>query len=356
MDIIDCDLHAGAGGPESLRPYLSEHWWNYGKQGAYRAIGYPGTTHTRQFVHGARVDSWPPDGGLPASDFAFLQEHHLDRWNIAAAMLTPMEAAYLPRNADYARALCAALNEWQCEQLIDRDARLGGSLMVVAEDADAAEAEIRKWAGDARFRQVLIYSRTSEPLGRRRYWRMFAAAAEAGLPVGVHFGLCGGGAVTGHGKPSFYVEDHTNMSTTFQDQVTSMVCEGVFAEFPNLRVVLIEGGLGWLTPLMWRLDRAWKLLRAEVPHLRELPSTVVRKHFWLTTQPIEEPPTAHAFDAMIEEMGMDRRIMFSTDYPHWDFDAPSHALPKTLSPDLRRRIFADNARALYGFSDPSQER
>jgi uncharacterized protein len=39
--------------------------------------------------------------------------------------------------------------------------------------------------------------------------------------------------------------------------------------------------------------------------------------------------------------------MFATDYPHWDFDAPDAAIPATVSPDLRRSILADNARALY---------
>jgi predicted TIM-barrel fold metal-dependent hydrolase len=138
------------------------------------------------------------------------------------------------------------------------------------------------------------------------------------------------------------------MATNFQDQVTSLVCEGVFGTFPSLQFVLIEGGLGWLAPLMWRLDRAWRLLRREVPHLDELPSTLIRRHFWATTQPIEEPPCSPMFDAMLAEIGMDDRLLFSTDYPHWDFDSPSQALPQSIAPELLARIFADNARSLYG--------
>ena len=60
----------------------------------------------------------------------------------------------------------------------------------------------------------------------------------------------------------------------------------------------------------------------------EPPSEYLREHFWFTTQPIEEPEDpehlAFAFDAL----GMVDRIMFSTDYPHWDFDAPSQTLPR----------------------------
>jgi predicted TIM-barrel fold metal-dependent hydrolase len=42
--------------------------------------------------------------------------------------------------------------------------------------------EIRKRAGDRRFAHVLFLSRTSELLGKRRYWPIFEAAVEAGCP------------------------------------------------------------------------------------------------------------------------------------------------------------------------------
>ena len=61
------------------------------------------------------------------------------------------------------------------------------------------------------------------------------------------------------------------MATAFEDQLTSLVCEGVFERFPELRIVLIEGGIAWLAPLMWRLDRACELLRAEAPQLTRCP-------------------------------------------------------------------------------------
>jgi predicted TIM-barrel fold metal-dependent hydrolase len=102
-----------------------------------------------------------------------------------------------------------------------------------------------------------------------------------------------------------------------------------------------------MAPLLWRLDRAWRLLGEEVPHVTRPPSELVREHIWVTTQPIEEPPRPHDFEEMLDELEMDDRLLFATDYPHWDFDAPSQALPSSLAVSRRRMIMAENARALY---------
>ncbi len=89
------------------------------------------------------------------------------------------------------------------------------------------------WAGDPRFCQVLLMSRTSEPLGRQRYWPIYEAAAEAGLPVGIHAFGYSGHAMTNGGWPSFYIEEVQEHATSAQAQVASLVVEGVFERFPG---------------------------------------------------------------------------------------------------------------------------
>src|SRR3978361_2333617 len=86
-------------------------------------------------------------------------------------------------------------------------------------------------------------------------------------------------------------ENHALAQTT-QWGVTSLVCGGVFERFPKLRVVIMEGGLGWIPSLSARMDKHWSRLRSEVPHLKRPPSEYVRQQVWFTTQPMEEPATA----------------------------------------------------------------
>jgi predicted TIM-barrel fold metal-dependent hydrolase len=104
-------------------------------------------------------------------------------------------------------------------------------------------------------------------------------------------------------------------------------------------------------PYSWWLDNAWTKLRAEVPHLRRRPSEYLREHFWFTTQPLEEaerPEDTESVYRMFEEAGFAERLMFSSDYPHWDFDSPYHSVPESFPVERRRRILGHNASKLFG--------
>ena len=117
-----------------------------------------------------------PDGGPPGSDVGFIREQLLDPYNIAYGVLEPLLGGNTSRNLDEAAALCTAMNDWQAHDFVDPEPRLRASILVPQDDPEASVKEIEKRAGDWRFAQIQLGSKTSEPLGRRRYWPIFAAA------------------------------------------------------------------------------------------------------------------------------------------------------------------------------------
>ena len=100
-----------------------------------------------------------------------------------------------------------------------------------------------------------------------------------------------------------------------------MIIEGVFERLPELKIVLIECGFAWLPALGWRLDKHWKRLQGRGAASEVAPSEYITRAVWVTTQPMEEPEDPDHLLDMMNWIGLDR-IMFSADYPHWDFDDP----------------------------------
>lgn len=136
----------------------------------------------------------------------------------------------------------------------------------------------------------------------------------------------------------------------------SMVLEGTFEKFPGLKVLLTEGGYGWVPHLMWRMDKNFKALRGTVPWLKEMPSAYLLRHVRLTTQPVEEPGDPRHAIALMEMIDANRTLCFSSDFPHWDFDDPFRAFPSSLPEETKQRILWRNAVELYARRVPALEK
>ena len=285
-------------------------------------------------------------GAPPGSDLDFMREQLLDRYDIEHGILEPLFPGNLVRNLELSAAVCSAINDWQVDAFTSRESRLRGSIQIPFEDASASVAEIEKRVRQRDYAQIQLTSRSTEPLGRSKYWPIFEAAAHYNLPIGLHVGGEAGFAPTAAGWPSFYIEDHHGLTHAMQCQATSLVLEGVFERFPTLKVIMIEGGWSWLPVLGWRLDNHWKKMHAEVPHLKMPPSAYMKRNLWISTQPMEEPERPADLRHTIDWIGWDR-ILFATDYPHWDFDDPRNAFPCPLSEAEKRMIFRGNAEAIY---------
>ncbi|HET6182867.1 MAG TPA: amidohydrolase family protein [Acetobacteraceae bacterium] len=349
LAIADCDIHPRTRSLRDFYPWLEKRWRDHLEAfgTTSRQPWQKGPAYPKAQPQASRRDAWPPGGGGPGSDLGFMAAQHLDPNNVALGILNPLQTGQGVQNLDLSAALCRATNEWQIAEWTSKDARLRASVVVPYEDGVAAAREIEARAGDPNFAQVLLLSRTSEPLGHRRYWPIYEAAAAAGLPVAVHAFGYGGWPITAGGWGSYYIEEMVGHAQASEAVVSSFICEGVFARIPSLKLVMVEGGSAWAAALGWRLDKLWKTLKAEVPALTMAPSEYMRRHVWFTTQPIEEPEPRQQLAEAFEWIGWDR-ILFATDYPHWDFDDPAQALPMRMDEAAKRAVFLENARAVYG--------
>jgi predicted TIM-barrel fold metal-dependent hydrolase len=345
VSLVDADVHPVI--PASLLlERLPARWRDHSERYGRRLTPHVGELYPRAANAGVRADSWG-EGiyAYPGSDPKIAKTQLLDEYGVDFAILNCADLFIAHEIPEYAYALARTMNDYLADEWLDFDERFVGAVIVPIDCPEVAAAEIERWADDDRWVQVLIPTSTEEPLGSPKYRRVFAAAAEAEMPVAIHLG--GYDPHRGTGWYSYYIEEHVAYSVAMESQLLSMVCDGLFDELPDLRIVLSECGVAWAVSLGWSLNRGWELLRETAPRIQRRPSEILHDQVWFTTQPIEEPKDPADFLRAVEHGRLGDRLLFSTDYPHWDFDSPLQALPRAMDADLRRRIMAGNACELW---------
>jgi uncharacterized protein len=343
--VIDVDIHCNVPSAQALFPHLSAHWREYLTYSAFKGptdTAYPGGAPTTA-LPGTR----PDEGGPPGSSLALVREQVLDAWNVEVGILNCSYAVESLHNPDTAATMAAAVNDWIIHEWLEQEPRLRASILVPSRVPEMAAKEIDRVGRHPGVVQVYLPVVSEAPYGHRRNWPIFEAAARNDLVVSLQFGGSPGNPPTGAGWPSYYLEEYAAMSQVFQTQILNLCVEGVFDQFPTLRMAMIEGGWTWLPSLMWRIDKDWKGLRREVPWNTQAPSEYIRERMRFSLQPLDASPDPRHMLMLVDQLGSDDLLMFSTDYPHWQFDQPEEALPEGLSPTQRRKILSENARDFY---------
>jgi len=338
IPVIDCDVHQTG----TFTEYISESW---------RHVRPPSNMPWRGALgHSVlRPDATPPGGGRPGSDPAYLIEHLLEGEKIDWVILTgDAQHANTHSNSHFALAYARGYNDWIIDKWLSFDERFKGSMMIAPQDIPGSVKEVERVGDHPDIVQIIMASALPTLMGKPYFWPLYEIAEAKGLPIAIHPGSEGSGITvpTAAGYPSYYCEWHTMLPSGYMNHLVSLVCEGVFEKFPKLRIVMIEGGVAWAAPLMWRFDKNWKGLRSEVPWLKRPPSEYIKECVRFTTQPIEEPESLDKLLAMYDEIDAYNTVMFSSDYPHWDFDSPLAAF-RGFPEDLKRRILYENAKELY---------
>jgi predicted TIM-barrel fold metal-dependent hydrolase len=340
---IDCDIHPAVPGIQALLPYLDENWREMVILRGIddlQSLSYPANSPLS-----ARPD-WRPVEGKAGATLERVQAEALDPFGTATAICNCLYGVQLFFSEDLGAAFARGVNTWLAKEWLDRDDRLRASIVVPSQNAELAVEEINRWANDRRFVQVLLLVMGDQPLGKRVHWPIYAAAEKHGLPVGIHAGSNYHNPPTPVGWPSYHTEDYVTQAQAFATQLSSLVCEGVFTRFPNLKVVLLESGVSWLPAHLWRLTKYWRGLRMEIPWVDRSPFEIVKSNVRLSITPFDGPADPDTISRLMDHMQSDELLLFSTDYPHWQFDGEA-VLPAGLSPALIRKIMIDNPRDTY---------
>ena len=345
QNAIDCDVHPSVPGTKALLPYFDAYWRDAIVSRGIDRLNLDLTSYPAAAPLSGRSD-WRPKQGSPGSDIEQIRRQALDGFGTRFAILNCLHAGQVFHSEDMGAAFCRAVNDWLAAEWLDREPRFRASIVVPTQSPELAVEEIERRAGDRRFVQVLMLAGDEMPLGRRHYWPIYRAAEKHGLPIGIHAGSNYRHAPTPGGWPSYYLEDYVSYAGAFESTLLSLVAEGVFVKFPRLKAVFIESGFTWLPACLWRFDKTWRGVRAEIPWVDRPPAAIVRDHIRFTLQPVDEPPHPGQLELVLEQMGSDKLLLFSTDYPHWQFDGNA-VLPRALSGALAKKIMIDNPLDTY---------
>jgi uncharacterized protein len=178
------------------------------------------------------------------------------------------------------------------------------------------------------------------------FMRLYAMLEERGLPLAFHAGPY-------WGKDGFLSQMNRFLSAHAISfplgnmvHLANWVMNGLPERFPKLKVIWVEAGVTWMAFMTTRFDNEYLMRVSEAPALKRLPSEYMREMFY-TTQPMERT-NLEVLEATFNAIDARNSLLYSSDWPHWDFDTPATVFDLPFLDDgTKRRILGLNAKELF---------
>jgi uncharacterized protein len=306
-------------------------------------------------------------GRLPRYPYRYLEQaedgEHRDTAIVRRAMQmmgidyqilfpTPMLALGMHPLTDVEVGVSRAYARWITERVCAQEPSIKTMLYLPFNEPEACVKLVEEFGDAPGVVGFMVTAVRYRPVHHNSYMRLYRAIEERGLPLGFHAGYTW--ADRGMEQLNKFLSVHALGFTVFSMiHMTNWVINGLPERFPDLDVVWIESGLAWLPFLMQRLDNEYMLRSSEAPLLQRRPSEYIADMYF-TSQPMEATENAKALELTFEMIRAESQLMYSSDYPHWDFDVPSVIYDQPfLSEEGKRAILGQTAQRLFKL-DPTE--
>jgi uncharacterized protein len=248
--VIDGDGHIHEDSAGIIRHMPSA----YQEQAKRRAFDpFPPLDH----LHSGNLSFLPPDSFRQVAAEGWLD--FLQDVGIEATVLYPTRGLAVGKivNRDWAIDVTRAYNDWLHEDYMQKSPRFKGIGLIPLQEPDAAVEEMRRVVEDLGMSGAMLPSTGYQgQLGAKEFWPIYAQAERLGCCLAVH-----GGCHEGMGMDDLnpYAPVHA-LGHPFGQMVTfsSIIFNGIFDRFPDLRIGFLEGGVAWLLLCLERFDRSYE--------------------------------------------------------------------------------------------------
>jgi predicted TIM-barrel fold metal-dependent hydrolase len=353
--IVDVDAHHYEN--ENYSEFLQ-----YMENDVFRQLSLSGRTKNRQGLMptqvgyqdmGGRVTRYPMRGSEKTENGTLrdiqLGYRWMDAMSVDYSCLFPtgMLNIGMHPQKEMEHELCWSYNRWLTEKVLpEAGGRFYSMLSLPFNDPDQALRQVETFGDRKHVGGFMVTTvRSHMAVNDNAYMKVYRAIEERGLVLSFHSG-------PNWGEPIFkscnrFLSVHALGFTWYNVlHLTNWVINGMGERFPKLPVIWIESGLAWVPFLMQRLDHEYMLRPSECPLLKKLPSDYMRDMYY-SSQPMERVDM-QAMECTFRMINAETQLLYSSDYPHWDFDLPStiYDLP-FLSEKGKHNILGGTAAKLF---------